>query len=65
MVKILGAKSGFKTSRDLALFLIGTGILVWHLANTPAAKVSIPLLIFCAGMMGAPYIIGRDEQKRE
>lgn len=63
MVNLLGGKTGFKTGRDLLLFLIGTCILVWHLINTPAADLSIPLLIFCAGMMGAPYIIGRDEKK--
>lgn len=65
MVRVIGGKSGFKTGRDVLLFILGVGILVWHLTNTPAKDLSIPLLIFCGGLIGAPYVIGRDESKSE
>jgi uncharacterized membrane protein YdcZ (DUF606 family) len=63
VAKIIGGKSGFKTGRDVLLFALGVGILVWHLGTTPAKDLSIPLLIFCGGLIGAPYVIGKDEGK--
>ena len=63
MVKLIGGKTGFKTARDVLLFVLGVGILVWHLGTTPAKDLSIPLLIFCGGLIGAPYVIGKDEGK--
>jgi hypothetical protein len=63
MANFLGGQSGFKTGRDLALFMVGLVILAYHLATTSSDKLSVPLLIFCGTMMGAPYVLGRDESK--
>lgn len=62
MVKFLGGKSGFKTARDFMLFIIGAGVLVFHLITIPAEHYNVTLLLFSAGLMGAPYILGKDEK---
>lgn len=65
MVKFLGGKSGFKTARDFMLFIIGAGVLVFHLITVPAEHYNVTLLLFSAGLMGAPYILGKDEKQGE
>jgi hypothetical protein len=62
VVKFIGGKSGFKTVRDLLLFWIGAGVLVFHLITVPAKEYNVAILLFSAGLMGAPYIIGKDEK---
>lgn len=62
-MRFVGGATGFKTIRDLLLFLIGLGICVFHIVTTPAADLSIPLLLFGAGMAGAPSVLKNDEKK--
>lgn len=62
-MKLLGAKSGFKTGRDLILFVAGLGFCGFHILTTPPADLSIPLLMFGGGLAGAPYVIRNDEKK--
>jgi hypothetical protein len=61
VVKFVGGKSGFKSARDLMLFFLGAGILVFHLATVPAKQYNVTILLFSAGLMGAPYVLGKDE----
>ena len=63
MVKLIGGKSGFKTARDLLLFWIGVGVLVFHLVTVPPAQYKISVFMFAGGLMGAPYVMNRDEQR--
>lgn len=59
----LGGKSGFKTVRDLMLFLTGLGICIFHVLTTPPADLSVPLLLFGGGLAGAPSVLKYDEKK--
>lgn len=59
---ILGGKSGFKTVRDLVLFVAGLGVCFYHIATTPADKLNIGLLIFGASLAGLPSVIRADEK---
>jgi hypothetical protein len=61
----LGGASGFKTTRDLALFVVGLGVCVFHIFTTPPADLSIPLLMFGGGLAGGPAILKNDEKKGE
>lgn len=60
---VLGGRSGFKTARDLILFLVGLGICVFHVITTPPSDLSVPLLLFGGGMAGAPSVLKFDERK--
>lgn len=60
---LLGGKSGFKTARDLILFITGLAICIFHVVTTAPADLSIPLLMFGGGLAGAPYVIKIDEKK--
>lgn len=60
---MLGGKSGFKTARDLILFLVGLGICVFHVVTTSPSDLSVPLLLFGGGMAGAPSVLKYDEKK--
>jgi hypothetical protein len=62
-LRIFGSKSGFKNARDLILFIFGLGICVYHIAVTPPDDLSIPLLLFGAGLAGVPYLINLDEKR--
>lgn len=62
-MRFLGAKSGFKTARDLILFITGLGLCVFHVVTTPATDLSIPLLLFGGGLAGAPSVLKHDEKK--
>jgi hypothetical protein len=62
-VSILGRNSGFKTARDLILFVIGLAICIFHVVTTKPVDLSIPLLMFGGGLAGAPYIIRNDERR--
>lgn len=62
-VPFLGKDSGFKTARDLALFVIGMSIVVFHLVTTPAAKLDMQVLLFGASLATSPYVLRRDERK--
>lgn len=59
---ILGGKSGFKTARDLILFTIGAALLITHVVFTirDPDKLNIPFLMFCGGVMGAPYVLSKS-----
>jgi len=63
VVKILGGKSGFRTVRDILIFAVGLGVLIYHLVTTQPADYNVAVFIFSGGLMGAPYVIGRDESK--
>jgi hypothetical protein len=63
LVRILGSKSGFKTARDLILFVVGLGICIWHIATTDPAHLSWQLLIFGGGMAGLPTAFRQDEKR--
>ncbi len=60
---ILGGKSGFKTVRDLVLFVTGLGVCLFHIVTTAPPDLSIPLLIFGGGLAGAPSVLRNDEKK--
>lgn len=62
-MRILGGKSGFKTVRDLILFVVGLGICLFHIATTPPSELSVPLLLFGGGLAGAPSVLKQDEKK--
>lgn len=62
-MRILGGSSGFKTARDLILFITGLAICIFHVVSTEPVDLSIPLLMFGGGLAGAPYVIRNDEKK--
>lgn len=62
-MSFLGRNSGFKTARDLMLFLTGLAICIFHVVTTEPADLSIPLLMFGGGLAGAPYVIRNDERR--
>jgi len=62
-VRILGNKSGFRTVRDLILFIVGIGICVYHIATTDPANLSWQLLLFGGGLAGSPTIMRQDERR--
>lgn len=62
-MRVVGGSTGFKTIRDLMLFVIGLGICVFHIVTNPSADLSIPLLLFGAGLAGAPSVLKNDEKK--
>jgi hypothetical protein len=64
-VGLIGGKSGFRTGRDLALFVVGVLIAGVHLASTfsDPSQVSLPLIVTAGGFMGAPYVLKKDERK--
>lgn len=64
VMPILGGKSGFKTARDLILFTVGLGICIYHITTTIPAELSVPLLIFGAGLAGAPSVLKQDEKSK-
>lgn len=57
---LVGGNSGFKTTRDLLLFIIGAAGLGYALI-TSKGMVNLELLVFFGGLMGAPYILNKDE----
>lgn len=59
----LGRNSGFKTARDLILFVVGLAICIFHVVSTEAKELSLPLLMFGGGLAGAPYVIRNDEKR--
>lgn len=61
--RLIGGRSGFRTGRDLALFLVGLFVVAFHLLTTSVADLRLEVLLFGAGLMGAPYVINRDERK--
>lgn len=63
-MRFLGGRSGFKTARDLILFVVGLGICIFHIATTPAAHLSWQLLIFGGGMAGIPATLRQDEKRK-
>lgn len=62
-MRFLSAKSGFRTARDLILFITGLGLCVFHVITTPPDHLSIPLLLFGGGLAGAPSVLQKDEKK--
>lgn len=66
-MRVLSAKSGFKTVRDLILFTVGLSICLFHVATTYQTpdKLSIPLLLFGGGLAGSTAVLQRDERRKE
>jgi hypothetical protein len=64
-VRLIGGKSGFKTVRDLVLFIVGLGVCIFHIATTKASDLSLPLLFFFGGMAGVPIALKQDEKKEK
>lgn len=64
-MQFLGAQSGFKTARDLILFAVGLGICIFHVVTTNPADLSVPLLLFGAGLAGAPSVLKSDEKREK
>lgn len=62
-MRFIGGQSGFRTVRDLILFVFGLGICIFHVATTPPSDLSVPLLIFGGGLVGAPSVLKFDEKK--
>lgn len=62
-MRILGAKSGFRTARDLILFIVGLGICIFHIATTDPANLSWQLLLFGGGLAGLPMTLRQDEKR--
>lgn len=62
-MRLIGGKSGFKTARDLILFMTGILIVVYHVVSTAPADLSVPLLLFGGGMAGAPSVLKQDEKR--
>lgn len=60
---IVGGRSGFTSARDLLLFGIGAFIDLYHLLVSGSGELAIEVLILGAGLMGAPYVLRRDETK--
>lgn len=61
---LVGGKSGFSSARDYALFAIGAFIDLFHLITTPPADLAIEILVLGAGLMGAPYVLKKDESSK-
>jgi len=61
VVKFIGGRTGFRTVRDLALFVIGLVILIYHLLTVDPEKYNVTVFLLACGLMGAPYVIGKDE----
>ncbi len=57
----VGGNTGFKTTRDLLLFVVGTVGLMYHLF-TADGMVQLEVMMFMGGLMGAPYVLGMDEK---
>lgn len=62
---ILGKNSGFKTFRDLMLFMTGLGICIFHVLTVDAPDLSLPLLLFGGGLAGAPSVLKLDEKREK
>lgn len=65
LVRLFSSKSGFRNVRDLLFFVAGLTICFYHFFTTPAADLSIPVMIFGGGMAGAPIVMRQDEKKKE
>lgn len=63
-LRLTGGTSGFKTIRDLMLFGVGAFVDVYHILTTDPAHYALDILLFGAGLMGAPYVLKSDEKKR-
>lgn len=61
-MRILGSKSGFRTGRDLLTYAIGIAGLVYVLTR-PGGTANYPGITLFLGVIGAPYILQRDEKK--
>lgn len=62
-MRFIGGRSGFRTARDLILFVTGLGICIYHILTTPSTGLSVPLLLFGAGLAGAPSVLKQDEKR--
>lgn len=62
-MRFLGGRSGFRTARDLILFVTGLGICIYHILTTPPADLSITLLLFGGGLAGVPVAFKQDEKR--
>lgn len=62
-MRVLGSKSGFKTVRDLILFVVGMSICVFHIVTTNPSDLSWQLLLFGGGIAGVPVVARQDEKR--
>lgn len=60
---LIGGNSGFRTARDLILFVVGMTICLFHFFTTPSEDLSLPILLFGGGIAGAPTVLKFDEKK--
>lgn len=58
----LGKRSGFNSLRDVIFFSVGLFIDLYHIFTTPPADLSIVVLLFGAGLAGAPSVIRSNER---
>jgi hypothetical protein len=58
----LGRKSGFNSIRDVILFSLGLFIDLYHLFTTAPGDLNLVVLLFGAGLAGAPSVFRSDER---
>lgn len=63
-MKLIGGRSGFKTGRDLILCAVGVFGCLYHLIQS-GGEVQLPILMFFGGLAGAPYVLSKDEAKKD
>jgi hypothetical protein len=61
-VNLLGQKWGSKSYRDFILFAAGIIIMVVYIIKSDVDSISLPILIFGAGLAGAPAVLRTDEK---
>lgn len=64
-MRLTGGTTGFKTIRDLLLFGVGAFIDIFHIVRTKPSEYALEILMFGAGLMGAPYVLKSDEKRKK
>jgi hypothetical protein len=65
VVRLIGGKSWFRTGRDLLLFTVGVAGIVYHLVTAGPSHIQLEVLGFFGTLIGAPYVLGKDESRKE
>lgn len=60
---LYGDKTGFRNLRDLLLFTIGAGGVIWTMVTGSKGNINIATLTTFAGLLASPYILHTDERK--
>lgn len=50
---------------EVALFLLGAGLLIWDVTIYTPGDVSEPLLVFYASLLGLPLVLRGDKRRRD